>query len=201
MKNYKIIKYSNDIKDKFFKFCEEQSKLKDSASVNMWSDNWEEEENTLPFILTKTDIFDKNAGAFYIVLDEDSIIACGGVYKSRSISFAGSRLWVSPEYRNKSIPRDIILPEHKKWSIEHNANAVALSFNDYNKNLIETFKRIRLGEDSSRLTTRTPDHLFYNNFHQVNFPVLIRGTKQWIIYEKLNESWDYDWSKISYPLT
>jgi hypothetical protein len=201
MKNYQIVKYCEDLEKEFFNFCKEQSKLKDPASVNMWNDLWDEQENTLPYILNKTDTFNANNGEFHVVFDNDKIIACGGVYKSKSISFAGSRLWVDPAYRNYHIPRNIILPEHKKWSIDNSCKAVAICFNDYNKNLIETFKRTRLGEESSRITSRQPEHLFYSNFHQVDFPVMIRETKQWIAYEKLDESWNYDWSKISYQPT
>jgi hypothetical protein len=82
------------------------------------------------------------------------------------------------------------------WCQEKNIKLIALTFNNYNKNLIQVFKKRRLGEKVDRLKTRNPGHLFYNNFNEVKFPVSIQYTKQWVVYEKLDINWDYDWSLI-----
>ena len=52
---------------------------------------------------------------------------------------------------------------------------------------------MRLGE---KRTARQPYHLFYNNFNEVEFPVTIQYTKQWIIYEKLDPNFDFNWISI-----
>ena len=97
------------------------------------------------------------------------------------------------KYRNKSLPREILLPAQKKWAQDRNSGAIGLTFNDYNKNLIYAWKRKRLGE---LRTPRQSHHLFYNNFNEVDFPVTIQYTKQWIIYEKLDPTFNFDWSTI-----
>jgi hypothetical protein len=73
---------------------------------------------------------------------------------------------------------------------------VMLTFNEYNKNLIQVFKRKRLGEKINR-NARKPHHLFYNGLNEIQFPISIQYTKQWGIYEKLSD-WDFDWSTIRY---
>jgi hypothetical protein len=82
---------------------------------------------------------------------------------------------------------------HKQWAIDNNCKAIAITFNDYNKNLIETFKRKRLGETRS---PRQLHHLFYNNFNVIDFPLNIQYTKQWIAYEQLNLNFMFDWNTI-----
>lgn len=183
----------------FFNFLKISSNETDlPAHSNMWNDDWIKHNNTLPYVLEYTDRFKDNNGRFHIVYHDDEIIACGGVYKSdfsNLVSLAGTRTWIKKEYRNKSISRDYILPVHKSWSIEQGCKIVAICFNEYNKNLIKAFKRIRLGESTDRISTRQMQHLFYSGLCELDFPITIQYTKQWVIYEKL-EDWDFDWESI-----
>jgi len=124
------------------------------------------------------------------------IIGCGGIYLSGfdpTFALAGCRTWMHRDHRNRSLPREILLPAHKQWAKDRNARAVGITFNDYNKNLISTWKRTRLGEE--RLP-RQPYHLFYDNFNEVEFPVIIQYTKQWVIYETLDSTFNFDWDSI-----
>ena len=68
-----------------------------------------------------------------------------------------------------------------------------MCFNDYNKNLIEIFKRTRLSESALRIKSRGPADLFYTGLHEVDVPVNIQYTQQWVIYEKLDSKFDFDW--------
>jgi hypothetical protein len=134
------------------------------------------------------------------VFDDDKIIACGGVYLSnfsRNISLAGTRTWVDKKHRNKLIMREVLLPRQKAWSIEQDCKIVAISVNEYNKNLLKPFKRIRLGEDKNRMSDRQSHHLFYNGAIEVDFPVTIQYTKQWVMYEQLDPSFVFDWTIIA----
>ena len=45
---------------------------------------------------------------------------------------------------------------------------------------------------------RQEDSLFYTGVHQVDFPVTIKHTKQWVIYQKLDENWDFDYRQIKH---
>ena len=187
--------YSNP--DSFFEFCKAASlEIDQPAAANMWHDNWIDENYTLPYILFKDNRFKNSKGKFFILKHNELIIGCSGVYISDfspQIGILGCRTWISNKYRNQSLVRDYLLPAQRSWAIDRNASVVGLTFNDYNKNLINTWKRVRLGE---KRKVRQPYHLFYNNFNEVDFPVTIQYTKQWIIYEKLDPNFDFDWISI-----
>jgi hypothetical protein len=186
-------------KEIFFDFLKSINTT-DPASENMWDDDWESKNYTLPYILENTNRFTNSNGEFHIVFDDDRIIACGGVYISnfsQNIALAGVRTWVDKKYRNKLVMRDILLPKQKQWCIAQKCKIVAISVNEYNRNLLMPFKRIRLGEDKNRMSDRQPYHLFYNGAIEVEFPVTIQYTKQWVLYEKLDPRFDFDWSIIA----
>lgn len=191
---------SND--DNFFKWLEtEFSNSVDTARPNMWDINWIKKKNTLPYILENTDRFFKNNGAFFILTENDQIVGCSGVYKSsfcKDISIAGSRMWITKTHRNKSLARDYLLPAQKSWAQSQNSKQIALTFNEYNKNLIESFKRIRLGENSNRLFKREPHHIFYNGLVEIKFPIELQHVRQWVIYEPLDLNWQWDWNQIKW---
>ena len=180
----------------FFNFCKAASNEKDPASVNMWDDNWQAQNHTLPFILYKEKRFSDPNGEFFLLLYQTNIVACGGIYTSpfsKDVALAGSRTWINQEHRNKQLARNFLLPAQKSWALKNNFKTIALSFNDYNRNIIEMWKRIRLGEHRD---SRKEHHLFFSNFNELEFPVNIQFTKQWVIYEKIDPLWDYDWKTI-----
>jgi hypothetical protein len=196
MKVVDFYKLSDNKVTEFFNFLKSQQTTDDPAWTNMWDDNWQDKANTLPYILTQTNKYKYNEGAFYIVFDNENIIACGGVSKLATnalIALAGTRTWIAEEYRNQSIARNYLLPEHKAWAINNKCKQVALTFNDYNKNIIAIWKRTRLGE---KRTPREPRHIFYANFNEVPFQVNIQYTTQWVIYEKIDPEWNFNWAII-----
>jgi len=190
-------------KDHFFEYLQSIKATNTQAYTNMWNDNWMNEVHTLPYVLEKTDRFNEINGEFHIIYNDSDIVACGGVYRSHfseSVGIGGVRTWTNDKYRHQSLLRDFLLPLHKSWCIEHNIKMIVLSFNEYNKNLIQVFKRRRFGEQKDRINSRQPHHLFYNGMGEPKFPVIIQHTKQWIIYEKLDPSFDFDWTTIKCKL-
>jgi hypothetical protein len=181
----------------FFEFLKETRKeITQPAHENMWDDDWQNQTHTLPYILEKTDRF-KIRGTYNIMFDGDSVVGCSGIYTSTfcpDLAIAGTRTWINKDYRNKSIARETLATE-KSWAINNNFKAIGICFNDYNKNLIEIWKRKRLGEQR---TPRMPHHLFFNGVSEVIFPVTIQYTKQWLIYEKLEEDFDFNWKDIEW---
>lgn len=188
-------------KIKFYDFLRSTQLESKPASSNMWHNNWINEKHTLPFILNNTERFNDNNGEYHILFDGETIVACGGVYISnfsKDIAFIGVRTWVNKTYRNQSILREHLLPMQKSWCQEKQIKIIALTFNDYNKNLIQVFQKRRLGETTDRITTRQSHHLFYGNLIKVDFPVVIQHTKQWVIYEKLDTTFNFNWQNIAY---
>ena len=184
-------------KTNFYKELKKIKDSKDPAAENMWADDWEQQKNTLPYKLEKTELFN-NQGEFYIVYDNKKFVCCGGVYRStfsEYVALAGTRTWISENYRNSHAAGYILLPAHKQWAIDNGYKQIALCFNEYNKNLIKIWKRKRLGEDRRPKTT---DRIFSDNLYELDFPVNIQYTKQWVIYEKLDKDWQFDWSTIKF---
>jgi hypothetical protein len=183
-------------KELFFNFLKDANKeTSQPAYVNMWDDDWLNKTNTLPYLLEKTDRFN-NTGLYNVLFDGDTVVACSGIYSSafcKDLAIAGSRTWINKNYRNKSIARDMLLPVERAWAIENKFKAIAICFNDYNKNMTKIWNRIRFGE---KRTPRQSHHIFYNGVNELEFPVTIQYTKQWVMYEKLDPSFDFDWSTI-----
>jgi hypothetical protein len=189
---------TNTQMDNFLQFCKESSLEDLPAAKNMWHDQWQSHSETLPFILNNTDRF-KNSGTFHILLHDNQIVLCGGVYKSefsKNIALAGTRTWVKKEYRNLSLIRDYLLPEHKAWSIKNGCKQIVICFNEYNKNLRKIFYRNRLGEPNNRIFNRSEQHLFHSNINELPFAVNIQDTPQWILYEKIDPNWEFDWTSL-----
>jgi hypothetical protein len=185
--------------EKFFHFCKESSLENLPAASNMWGNGSE----TLTSILNNTDRFTKY-GVFHILFLGVEVVACGGVYISEfsnKIAIAGTRTWVNKKYRHLSLVRNYLLPAHKKWAIEHHCKQIVICFNEYNKSLIKIFYRNRLGEISNRLLTRTANNLFFSNINEVPFPVNIQDTPQWILYEKIDLNWEFDWYSIKHNVS
>ena len=195
----RVTAYTKKSYTSFFNFLEKEcANSDDAATENMWSDNWQNQPNTLPYILTHTDRFTGNNGEFHIIKDGNKIVGCGGVqiaHFNNRIAIAGIRTWVTPEYRNKMIVAKYLLPVHKSWALTNNCKQIALSFNEYNKNLTRPVTRTRVGESGDRIKRRTPDMMFYNGVNELDFKICIQYTPQWVIYEKLSD-WDFDWGII-----
>ena len=191
-------KMASDQSESFLRFLIEASKETDlQAHINMWREDWKEATETLQYILEFTDRFKTN-GNFTVVFDNSRAIACGGVYISAfcdSLAIAGSRTWIATSHRNTSIAREILLPIDKEWAIQHGCKAIGLSFNEYNKNLMKLWDRIRFGEKRAPRESR---HVGFTGIHEVSFPVNIQSTKQWMIYEKLDPTWEFDWETIKW---
>lgn len=197
-----VIEYKDldeKMKKNFLIFCEDASLDPYlPAAENMYSEDWQNQEHTLPFILEKTSRFDAPIGTFHVLTVNDNIVACAGVYRSdfdEDVAILGCRTWVHEYYRHRLFVRNYILPVQKKWAIENNCRVLAITFNDYNKNLIKTFQRLRMGENSERLGSRTDEHLFFKNMNVIEYPVLVKNTLQWVAYEKLTD-YDFDWESI-----
>jgi len=185
-------------KQLFVNFLIEASKeTSHPAHENMWNDDWKNKTNTLPYLLERTSRF-TTGGEYHVAFDGDQIVGCSGVYISafcKDLVIAGTRTWVAKNYRHLSIAREVLLPAEKLWAIENKFKAIAICFNDYNKNITKIWKRVRLGE---KRTPRQSHHLFFNGINEPEFPVTIQYTKQWIMYEKLDPTFDFDWESIKH---
>ena len=166
---------------------------KDLAAVNMWSDDWENNPKTLMYMLCKTELLAGSNGDYHVIFDEQGDVACSaGVYKSDFDSLFGlsTRLWVQKKYRNLYLAGYNLQMEMKKWCLHNGCKAGGMSFNEYNKNLKYLFIRRR---GAPELTQK---NMYYNGLWEVEYPVDIKYTKQWLIYEKFDLTYEFDWNSI-----
>ena len=195
-------KLTDQEREQFFRFLKNQTNEPDQpANENMWDDDWENKPNTLPYLLMKTGDFTRNKGEMFVIVNRKTLRMLGmsGIHRSHfspDVALAGIRTWIHRSSRNRGLPREYLLPRQKRWAEKRECKIVALTFNEYNKNIIHVFKRSRFGEPLNKEQGRQPRHMFYNGLKEVPFPVKIMGTKQYVIYEQFDPNWDFDWESI-----
>jgi hypothetical protein len=197
LQKFKVYDLQDFDNQQFLDFCRREStNSSDPAASNMWSDHWTTDTHTLPHLVYIQKRFDDSCGQFNLLLADNEIIGCAGVYISEfcnSLAIAGCRTWISKTFRNMMLVRDYLLPVQKIWARKRQLQAIGLSFNSYNRNLIKIWEKRRLGEHRP---ARQSHHLFYTGLHKIEFPVMIQNTPQWIIYEKIDDTWNFDWELI-----
>jgi hypothetical protein len=201
---YKVISiFENDYhivnKDKILAYCKEAfSEKSEPSHANMYNDHWENDPAVFPYLIYNSTRFKDNNGDMFVLLDEnENICALSGVNISdfdRAVALGGVRTWLNKELRGKFVIGRYILPVQLKWASDRNLKTIALTFNDYNKRLLPYFKRAGFGIEKKRNT----NSMFYNGQHHVEFPVEINYTKQWVIYHKIDESYEPNWENIRY---
>lgn len=184
--------YSTEDFDNLLNFCRQESFDSSPAAANMWTSDWQSNAATLPFLLQNTGRFAGDKGCFHLLLDEDRIIGCSGVYISdfsNHVALLGVRTWINRSYRHRQLVKDHLLVANKRWALNRKIPVLAISFNAYNKNLKELFfKGMRTGK-------RGKDHLFFNGCNELEFPVMIQNTPQFVLYENLTD-YRFNWASI-----
>ena len=192
VKTYKL----EDVdKSELFEFAKKASTYKsDPASVNMWHNNWQDRPETFPYLVYLSKRFANDNGQFFVAKLDNEIIAVSGIQISPFddyVALGGVRSWVNIEHRGKFIIGRHLLPLQKQWAIDKGCKTIALTFNHYNKNLINYFKRSGLGIQKKR----NPQSMFYTGVYEVPFTCDIQFTEQWVIYDKIQD-YNPNWEKI-----
>lgn len=188
------ITLSNEVLD----FCRSARLITDDpAHVNMYHEQWQNNSETLPYLIYQSSRFAKDNGEFFILRINGKIEAISGVHVSSfdsNVAIAGIRSWINPRYRAKMYIGHYLLPLQLSWAMNNNLKTIALSFNGYNKRLINYFKRSGIGVAKARNASR----LFYNGVHEVPFSVNLQYTEQWVIYDKIDMNYTPNWEKIKW---
>lgn len=186
----------DSISQEILDFCKQASlKTDDPAHKNMYHDNWQDHPEVLPYVLYIHKRFKGDNGDFFVLRVDGIIEAIAGVYISSfdsNVAIGGVRAWVNPQYRAKMLVGHHLLPLHLEWAKEKRCKTIALTFNEYNKRLVNYFKRSGLGVPKERNANR----MFYNGVHEVPFTCEIQFTEQWVIYDKIDPDYEPDWESI-----
>ena len=193
---YSVRSFESVDNEQFFKFCQQAfTDTAQPAHTNMWSDTWQTDTHTLPYLLEIEKRFSDPTGKFFVIYYNDHIIGCSGIYQSdfnQFVCIAGIRSWINSDHRGKFLLGKYLFPEQVRWAKRHGYKQIAITFNEYNVNLKNIFLRTGVGVKKNR----KEDSLFYTGVHQVPFPVTIKYTPQWVLYQKLDLDWDFDYSSI-----
>lgn len=162
----------------------------------MYSENWEEDPGTLPYLIYKSNRFSNGNGDMFLLVEDDLIKGCAGVNILNefdpNVAIAGVRTWLDKELRGKFLVGRYLLPAHLKWAKEKNLKTIIITLNEYNKRLIPYFKREGFGIKKNR----NENSMFYNGQYHLEFPVTLYHTKQYVMYHKIDESYEPDWESI-----
>lgn len=191
-----VLNFEDVNQTELFEFLQKISNDESPASKNMWNNNWKDQSETLPYLLYKKKRFTDPKGMYTILKINGEIKAIAGVYISDfdpNIAIGLVRGWVDKEYRGKFVLGNYIAPVQLAWAKEKKCKSFFLTFNEYNKNLVNIIKRNGLG----RSKNRNPKKLFFNGVYESPFPVEIQYTKQWVVYDML-DSYTIDWEKIKW---
>jgi|Laugrespbdmm15sd_2_1035082.scaffolds.fasta_scaffold00755_2 hypothetical protein len=195
---YSVRSFENVDRNQFFEFCRQAFlDTTQPAHTNMWAEHWQSETHTLPYLLEIEKRFLDPNGKFFVIYYNDYIVGCSGIYQSdfnQHICLAGIRSWINSDHRGRFLLGKYLFPEQVRWAKHHKYKQIAVTFNEYNVSLKNIFLRNGVGVQKNRQA----DSLFYTGVHQVDFPVTIKHTKQWILYQKLDPVWLFDYSTIKH---
>lgn len=161
---------------------------KDPAHTNM---------ATLMRLLFDSDRLANNRGTYFVLKINGKIEVGSGVYISdfdKWVAIGGLRSWVNEGYRGKFLLGSYMFPKQLEWASNKKLKTLAITLNKYNRKYLNHFRRSGLGMKKDR----KPGRLFYNGQFEIPFACDIRDTKQWVIYHKIDQSYEPDWKSIKW---
>ena len=193
----------NQTLEDIFTFCKKcELDTKKPASQNMAFSNWENTNHTLLYLLFKTDRFSNGNGTFSFIYDNNEIVASSGAYRSEfdpTVVIGGVRVWKMANHRGSMVVAEHIMPLHIQWARDNNAKIFALTFNEYNKRVMQSMNRQGKYEKIKHkyFLFGSLASTFYREFIPLDYPVLIQNTKQYVIYKNLEDGYEPLWPKIN----
>lgn len=183
-------------------FCEtvEQEKSK-PAWENMAFTDWQNKPQTLLYVLLKTNRFTENKGVFSFLYDNNIIVASSGAYISDfdpQVVIGGVRAWKLNTLRGGYYISKNIMPIHEDWAVKNNAKVFALTFNEYNFELMQKMNRSGQWERArkSRFLFGSLRDTYYQDMNVLPYKVLIQQTVQHVLYKNLIDGYSPSWPKI-----
>ena len=166
---------------------------------NWLPDDWESKTSSLFYLLHREGRFSEGRGRFFLLYDQDRLVACSGVYLSawsNQVAVGGVRTFTHPRYRmafaretGKFYHSDILLPWQFEWARRQGCVAFALSFTEESKTLLEFLRRIGRGEAVALGLKPSPETAkFYSHFVLHPEKVLVQFVEQDLYYRVIQPS-------------
>ena len=187
----KIVDSNNVDLNKLIVFCKDAIDDSIPGSVNLDTVNWENKPHTLLHTLIKEKRFNSESRSNYLLLEKgDHYIAGSGFYplkNDHNVCILSTRTYVIKTERGKLLNGYFLLPEQIKLAKELNYKSLILTFNEYNLWLKKSIHRASFNQ-SKFAGLKIPDS--YKNWKPLDYPVTIQYTKQWCLYQHLDDSYD-----------
>jgi len=128
-------------------------------------------------------------GSIAILLHSDKIVGLSCVelsdeYKNFNITIGGVRCWLDKRHRTENQVTKYLLSQNLSWSIKQKADAMMLTFNDYNKIIYDTIRNKTQGRAAGLGKIWSS---WWNNCICISRPLIVRNTAQWCVLKPINE--------------
>ncbi|MCS7316847.1 MAG: hypothetical protein NZZ41_00800 [Candidatus Dojkabacteria bacterium] len=190
LENFYSSEYDKKIKDFFEKNIHEKKSIKE----NFLYDYKDQKRNFFYLIENKIVPF------IYILENENGEIIHVSLMRrldiEKNIFSLCNRAVTKKELKGKGIMMDYILPIQIDDCKNLGAKMCIATFNENYKLYIELLKRCK--ENKGFALGKLRNKKFLKNFNFVEFPCNIFNTKQWVIYMKLDQNYEFDFEKIKF---
>lgn len=169
-------------------FCRESENDTRSAANNMAFEDWENKPHTFLYLLYKEKRFDGPTNGYIICRDNGKIICGQGFYQSeiKDMICCGVRSYTILGENCASTHGDI---KDMAFDIAKETGMIGgfLSFNEYNKHYVDGYVRINDPKNFLASYQDSSGQWWSRQGRKIHpftgyGPILLKGTKQWIIY-------------------
>jgi hypothetical protein len=163
---------------------------------NYISLDWENKPNTLLHVFIKQQRFAKNHGGLILLYNhDDRLITVSGYNRSsfdKDVFIGGVRTLVDRDYRHQLLLSKHIIAVQLESIKKMLGKIVAFTFDVNNiSSLYHIYRKNKI-----RVVLQNNKFNYYDNLQILEYPVQINNCLQNVLYIKLDENYDYDWSRL-----
>lgn len=127
----------------------------------------------------------KGTGQISILKKDSAIIgiSCVELSDIKELSIGGIRFWIDTNHRSKNVETTYLLADNLQWSVNSKMSGMLLTFNDYNKWIYDSIKRMTHGKAAgfSKIWSS-----WWKDCIVLDKQMLIRYTKQWCVIKPID---------------
>lgn len=193
LKKIKILENENIPEQEIDNFFKNNINFRKSKPENYFSEYFFYSGNF--FNITRN----KKVNIVYLLYDNDNLVHVSCLRKSDfhdNIFILCVRALTNKNYRSKGIMLDYIIPNQIEDSKYYGSKMCLLTFNENYNFYIQQNKRLK--NNKSFMLGFIKNKQLYQRFNYVNFSCNIFNTEQWVLYIKLEDNFEYDFTNIKY---
>lgn len=170
---------------------------KNSYIPNYEVEDWKSKNNSFLHVFLNEKRFSQERGGLLLLRDGKKLCGFSGYYRSsfnRDVYLLGVRTLVDVHYRHKLLMSSHFIPKQIDL-VTGQAKLVAFTFDLNNvKNIYHIYQE---GKLNNFLKNKLATFPHWERLISLDYPVLIQGTLQNVLYIKLDESFEFQWSTLT----